>query len=63
MDAIASDETVRKKPRTSFSGSTPSGSKSSDFRPFQYEEKNFSDYARGKTTIHKYMNVWYAVRE
>ena len=65
MDDIASDETVRKKPRTSFSGSTPSGSKSSDFRPFQYEGKNFSDYARGKntTTIYEYMNERYAVWE
>ena len=47
LDDIASDETVRKKPRTSFSGG---GSKSSDFRPFQYEGKNFSDFARGKST-------------
>ena len=46
LDAIASDETVRKKPRTSFGGGTPS-EKSSDFRPFQYEGKNFSDFARG----------------
>ena len=44
---MANDEIVRKKPRTSFSGGTPSGSKSSDFRPFQYEGKNFSDFARG----------------
>ena len=50
MDAMASDETVRKKPRTSFSGGMPSGSRSSDFKPFQYEGKNFSDFARGKHT-------------
>ena len=56
MDAMASDETVRKKPRTSFSGGTPSGSRGSDFRPFQYEGKNFSDFARGKT--HNYIIIY-----
>ena len=48
LDAIASDETVRKKPRTSLNDGTPSGrSSTADFRPFQYEGKNFSDFARG----------------
>ena len=46
MDAIANDETVRKKPRLSGHDSTPTG-KSSDFRPFQYEGKNFADFAGG----------------
>ena len=53
MDEIADDERVRKKPRQSFDGySQPPPAASgagmrSDFSPFQYEGKNFSDFARG----------------
>ena len=48
MEDIANDEMVRKKPRRAFGGDTPTAGRSSDFRPFQYEGKQFSDFARGK---------------
>ena len=48
MEDIANDEMVRKKPCQTFGGDTPPmAGRSSDFRPFQYEGKQFSDFARG----------------
>ena len=55
MDDIANDERVRKKPRASLDGHShppPAAGTSSDFSPFQYEGKNFSDFARGTYTMY-----------
>ena len=54
MDDIANDETVRKKPRQPFSGDAEMAGHSSDFRPFQYEGKHFSDFARGRVITYKH---------
>ena len=58
MDEMANDDRVKKKPRQSFEGysqpspSTSSAGTRSDFSPFQYEGKNFSDFARGASVCY-----------
>ena len=47
MDEVGEEETMRKKARRSLGSIETSAGGSSDFRPFQYEGKNFSDFARG----------------